>query len=435
MLSNNHVTNRCKLGRGLFVAVLASALFGCVFAFAEVAPEYEFIGKVETLPQQKSPYWIWASDAMLKRMVLVDLKTGESLGSVDGGLYITTGLFPDDDATFYIPETHYSRGSRGERTDVVTFYDTHTLAVTGEVVIPPRRAHSASPIGHHAISDNGQFIALYNMNPAQSVSIVDTRAHTFVTEIQTPGCGTVYGAGERRFFMICGNGALMFITLNDAGEVVSQTRTEPFFDPTKDPIMEKGVRIDNDWYFPSFEGFIYTVNIAQQEAVFSEPWSLLSDADRKDRWRVGGRKLLAMVQESGRLFILQHQGDIDTHKQGGTHMGVYDYKNKLFIERIPLESPGFTFSGVSMEFGMDWVWPFNGLYNLIGRKAMDASVYARPDSLMVVGGDEPLLVVAGQFTGALAIYDPKSLEFLYRVETSNWTTLAIQNPRWGNQHE
>jgi methylamine dehydrogenase heavy chain len=365
-------------------------------------------------------------------MTLVDLKTGEPLGSVDGGLYITTGLFPNNDATFYIPETHYSRGSRGERTDVVTFNDTHTLAVTGEVIVPPIRAHSASPVGHHAITDNGQFIALFNMTPAQSISIVDTRAKTFVAEIQTPGCAALYGAGERRFFMLCGNGSLMIITLDEVGTVISQTRTEQFFDPTKDPIMEKGVRIDDDWYFPSFDGFIYTVNVSGEEMVFSEPWSLLSDADREDRWRVGGRQLMAMDKESGRLYILQHHGGMDTHKNGGTHMGVYNYTKRIFIERIALESPGFTFSGIAIEFGMDWVWPFNGLYNLIGRKAMEAEVHARPDALMVTGGAEPLLVVAGEFTGSLAVYDLKSLEFLYRVETSNWTTLAIQDPQWGN---
>src|SRR5690606_26752246 len=118
---------------------------------------------------------------------------------------------------FYVPETHYSRGSRGEHTDLVTFYNVETLSPVAEVVIPPRRAQNSMPIGNAAISDDEDFIAIFNMMPAQSISIVDIKHRRFVEEIDTPGCSLVYGAGKHRFMMLCGDGSLMFVLLNDDG--------------------------------------------------------------------------------------------------------------------------------------------------------------------------------------------------------------------------
>ncbi len=44
-----------------------------------------------------------------------------------------------DNSAVYVAETYWSRGSRGDRTDVVTFYDSRTLEVTGEVLLPRGR--------------------------------------------------------------------------------------------------------------------------------------------------------------------------------------------------------------------------------------------------------------------------------------------------------
>ncbi len=412
------------------LGVLVCAILVGFSSVAEVPPEYEFLGKVESLPTPFSPYWIWTSDAVLNKMSLIDLLSGDKLGEVDGGLYITTGLFPGDDASFYIPETHYSLGSRGERLDVITFYDSVTLSISDEVFLPTQRAQNALPVANSAISDDGRFLAIYNFTPAQSISIVDTRSKAFVSEITTPGCGLTYAAGDRRFFLLCANGSLMLITLGERGELLGKTRSKPFFDPAADPITEKGVRFRDNWYFVSFDGYMYRVNVADDPR-FDSPWSLLSDADREDDWKVGGRQFLAIDEKRKRAFVLLHRGDVDTHKTGGTHLGVYDLEKKVMIERLPLESPGFTFSGQSIEFGQDWIWPFNGLYNAIGRLAMRLEPHARPDALLVTGGDKPLLVIAGEFSGSVAVYDAESLEFLHRVSSSNWTTLAIQNPGWG----
>jgi len=122
-------------------------------------------------------------------------------------------LFSPDHREIYLAETYYARGVRGERTDVVTVYDATTLRPLAEIGIPPHRAEWYPGNGANALSDDGRFMAVFNLTPATSVSVVDVRARHFTAEIATPGCAVVYAAGPRRFVMLCANGGLLSVTL------------------------------------------------------------------------------------------------------------------------------------------------------------------------------------------------------------------------------
>ena len=195
---------------------------------AEVA--FDRPGSVERLPATWQPHWLWASDPLLRRAALIDLDGGQMLGTVDGGFGVTMPLVSRDGRAIYVPETHFSRGSRGERTDVVTFYETRTLAAGAEVVLPPKRASNVLATANAALSDDDRFLAVFNMTPATSLSIVDVREQQFASEISTPGCSLVYPAGERRFLLLCADGSLLTVTIDDRGQQVSKLRSEPFFD-------------------------------------------------------------------------------------------------------------------------------------------------------------------------------------------------------------
>jgi methylamine dehydrogenase heavy chain len=385
----------------------------------------EEIGRVEYLPRATSPHWIWASDAIHRRITLVDVDTQKLLGVIDGGWGLTVGLFPAHGREIYVPETHYSRGNRGERTDVVTFYDAISLAPTGEVEIPPKRAINALATGNAAVSDDGRFIAIFNMNPATSLSIVDAEKRVFVGEIATPGCSLAYGAGDRRFAMLCSNGSMLVVRLDDTGRELAKVRSEPFFDPQADPVTEKAARYRDRWVFASFEGLIHEADFSGPEVHFAAPWSLFDEADRAASWRIGGAQHLAIHEASGRLYALVHQGGVDTHKEGGTELWVYDLDKRERLDRVELHSPGFTYLGVPMEFGQSWIWPFNRLYGWL----VDASLsYVGVGNVTVTQGENPLLITGSNFSGSLAIYDALSGEFLDRVTTGNMTTLVLQSP-------
>jgi methylamine dehydrogenase heavy chain len=415
------------------VASVLPVLLATALAQAEVP--IETLGRVETLPEPFSPHWLWASDPILERVALVDFHKNKVLGSIDGGWGITVPLFPQlSSREFYVPETYYSRGTRGQRTDLVTVYDSKTLMPVAEINIPPKRAHNALPNANATLTDDEQFLAVFNMTPAQSVSIVDVRNRRFVEEIPTPGCSLAFAAGERRIMMICGDGALLFLSLHSDGSLLDKRRTEPFFDPHKDPLTEKGVRIGQTWFFVSFAGYLYSVNSHESPnkpaAMFPKPWSLISDDERKDQWRIGGRQLLAVHEASHTAYVLMHQGDIDTHKTGGTHVWTFDVSTQHKTGAYKLVSPGITFSGVPTEFGTHWIWPFNQLYSVLTGFSF-AESHARPDAIVVTPGSDPTLILGGQFSGMVAIYDATDMAFQYRVTTGNYSNLALQLPGWG----
>ncbi|MBK6739311.1 MAG: hypothetical protein IPG64_16265 [Haliea sp.] len=415
--------------RNLAVSILVVA------SLAHADVPVETLGQVEDLPEPFSPHWFWASDPILERVSLVDYTRNAVLGSVDGGWGITVPLFPQQDSReFYVPETYYSRGTRGERTDLVAVYDSVTLMPVAEIIIPPKRAHNALPNANATLTDDEQFVAVFNMTPAQSISIVDVGNRRFVEEIPTPGCSLTYPAGERRIMMICGDGALLFLTLDSDGSLLHKQRTEPFFDPQKDPITEKGVRVGDTWHFVSFEGYLYSVDTAaptdDHAAMFPPPWSLVSDAERQDRWRVGGRQFLAIHEASQTAYVLLHQGEIDTHKTGGTHLWTFDLSSRQKTGAHKLVSPGFTFSGVPTEFGTDWIWPFNQLYTALAGISF-VEPHARPDAIVVTQGSDPTLILGGQFSGMVAIYNATDMTFQHRVTTGNYSNLALLLPGWG----
>jgi methylamine dehydrogenase heavy chain len=413
--------------------LLAFFLFLAAIVRADLPVEK--LGQVESLPEPFSSRWFWASDPVLERAALVDYSINRVLGGIDGGWGITVPLFPrNNPLEFYVPETHYSRGSRGERTDLITIYESRTLMPTAEVIIPAKRAQNSLPSANAALTDDEQFLAVFNMTPAQSISIVDVKNRRFVEEIPTPGCSLTYAAGIRRIMMICGDGALLFVSLKEDGSLQDKQRTEAFFDPQKDPLTEKGIRVAQTWYFVSFEGYLYSINVGDNldnpSAMFAKPWSLISEDQRNERWRIGGRQFFAIHNASQELYVLMHKGDVDTHKTGGTHLWKFDLATQEKISEHKLVSPGFTFSGVPTEFGTDWIWPFSELYNVLSGFSFQEP-HARPDAIVITQDEDPTLILGGQFSGMVAIYAASDMTFKHRVTTGNYSNLVLQLPDWG----
>ncbi len=384
----------------------------------------ESLGQGTSLPQPPRPHWVWVSDALLRRSALVDLDAGRFLGMVNGGWGNTLVVAPRGRPELYVPETHYSRGSRGTRTDVVTIYDAGTLAPVDEVEIPPKRAANVLPVGDQALSDDERFLAVFNMTPATSLSIVDVERRRFVEEVATPGCSLVYGAGERRFVMLCADGALLSVTLDEEGRELAKQRSEPFFDPERDPVTEKAVRFGDQWLFASFEGWLHAVDVSGETPRALERWSLLDAQDREQSWRIGGNQHLAVHEDSGRLYSLVHQGGVDSHKDPGKELWVYDLAERRRVQRIVLENPGFTYLGSSLAFGADWVWPFNRLYDWL----LAVLPFPGVGIVTVTQDAQPLLVTGSEFSGSLAVYDALSGAFLRRVLVGNATSQVLQAP-------
>jgi len=328
-------------------ASISASLVAACLAFPPGGPCAEFQPEhIETpgLPARPGKHWVWINDISFDRpeagrAALVDGDSGEYLGWLSTGVFFLALSIPADYHAIYSVETYYSRGVRGERSDIVSIYDPRTLLPAGEIPIPATRATGAPTLMHAAITDDDRFLLVYNFTPAQSVSVVDLKARRFVREIAAAGCALVYPDADRRFHMVCGDGAILVVELDESGNPVRVERFPGLFDPQSDPIQEDAVRMGRLWVHVSFDGYVYTVDAAGADPEFAPAWSLCSDQERTKGWRTGGAQLVAGHAPSERLFVLMHRGGPHTQENPGTEVWMYELQQKKRVQRIPLRVP------------------------------------------------------------------------------------------------
>jgi methylamine dehydrogenase heavy chain len=313
-----------------------------VSARAELPSEVSHGPQAATLAVPASKHWVWVNDFVFPHMAdgmayLVDGDTGRYLGTLSTGYSYAHLLLSGDGKLIYSPETYFSRGTRGKRTDVVTLYDAGTLNVIGEIDIPPKRSSNLPMMANAVLTDDERFLLIYNFNPAQSVTVVDTVKRKFVREVESPGCALIYPTGPRSFFTVCGDGALLLVELDDNG-VAHSKRTQPLLNMTDDPVTEKAVRVGSTWYFVSIDGQMYPLDVSAQGAALQSSWWLTSDAERKLAWRPGGLQQLAVNSAHTRLYAIMHRGGVATHKDPGKDVWVFDLQTRQRVQQFALKN-------------------------------------------------------------------------------------------------
>lgn len=302
------------------------------------------LGAIASLPATASPHWVWVNDFVFPHItdgqaLLVDGDNGRFLGMLSTGFGFSRLVIAKDGKTIFSPETYFSRGTRGTRTDVVTMYDPTRLAAAGEIVIPPKRSSNMPMMADSELTDDGRFLLIYNFTPAQSVTVVDARSRSLIGEIETAGCALVYPTGVRSFFSICADGSLLNVHLDDTGQARSRERTAHMFDVARDPVTEKAVRVGTTWEFVSYGGVMYPIHIAKDGGLtLGARWSLLSAADEAQQWRPGGLQQLAAHAGLNRLYSIMHRGGPQTHKDPGKEVWVYDLAKHTRIQRISMKN-------------------------------------------------------------------------------------------------
>lgn len=290
-----------------------------------------------------SPHWMWIGDLVFNAMVdgkafLLDGDSGQMMGMLSTGYFFASALQDSDYTTIYSPEVYMSRGTRGERTDIIALYDPRTLEAIDEIIIPPKRFTGVPVIGHAAITTDDRFIAVYNFTPAQSVSIVDAKAKKFLLEVATPGCAEVFAAGSRAFNMICGDGSMLTLQLDDAGKVKT-VRSKKFYDPKTDLIDDKMAPYGDSWAFFTRSGKVQMIDMSGGAPKFAAPWPLFSRDQLADRWMLGGYQYASICEGTGELYVLVHRGGKYTTKAAGVDVWVYDLKSRQRKRMLALTHP------------------------------------------------------------------------------------------------
>jgi methylamine dehydrogenase heavy chain len=306
--------------------------------FAQAPPEEGV--KVRELPPA-GPHWIFvmapfSGTLEVTSVVAIDGDSRKVLGQLTGGLVSAFAVAPDH-KQIYMADTYYSRGARGDRTDVLTVYDARKLAPAAEAAIPAKRQLSIPDSSSMGVTPDGRFVLIANMTPATSVSVVDTQSRKLAGEIAIPGCAEILVSGPRQFASLCGDGSVMTTQFDDNAKMTSQKRTaRPFFDVEKDPVFGVPARIGKEACFVSYHGMAYPVDLAASPARPGQPWSLLSDADRKQGWLPGGWQPIWGYGRGGLLYVLMHRGGEWSHKDPGSEVWVFNVREHKRVDRIAL---------------------------------------------------------------------------------------------------
>ncbi len=330
---------------GLFMrkwALAASAGVLALMAGVSQAASVEAeVSDVATLSPNTPHRFITGGFAQLS-FVIFDGDSGKMEGSIPSGYVPNLAIAPDN-SQFYVSETYWTHGARGERQDLLSVYDAKTLNLVKEITLPGRAL--AGKMQNFDISASGAKGYVYIMHPAASVVWVDLKKQAVGGTVEIPGCALVFPWGDQGFSSLCGDGTLATVTIPDAGPA-KVTHTKPFFDANKDPIYEDSFvdRATGKAIFLSYTGLVYEAKLGP-DTVVEKPWSIQQAAGlpvagtgvQEMAWRPGGNQLAAYHKASGKLFVLMHVGNYWTHKYGGTEVWVLDTKSKSLVSRFPLQ--------------------------------------------------------------------------------------------------
>lgn len=271
------------------------------------------------------------------RLRIFNAANGAFLGQLHTGYAGAFALGAQSDEV-YIATTYLSRGGRGERTDVLEVWDAQTLELKFEVVLPPRRAQTLNYRGLLSLSASGRFALVQNATPATSITVVDLAERKVVTEVTTPGCwGTLPAAGHpARFAMLCGDGKIATVTLDDKGQVADRKASEKVFDADADAWFHHAERIGDRYWFVSFKGMLHEVDVSGATARVVASRSLVDAVQRKQGWRPGGYQLFA-VHPSGRWAVvaMHDKGGEGSHKTPARQLWFVDLASGKRVATAP----------------------------------------------------------------------------------------------------
>ncbi len=310
----------------------AFLFLGAQASYSDIAPEK---AGVETLGQ---PTDDWFINRSREGAYLFDSTSGNMLGLLSLTAYTPAIAVNRSRGEVYAAESYWSRLYRGNREEVLTVYDITTLSPVAEIDIPDKIAEVTGDT-NIGLMGNGRHVTVYNLTPAQSVSVVDVESRHFTAEISKPGCGMIMPVNDASFLMVCGDGSVQLIRLADDGTESNRVRSNRFFSVEDDAVFDRTARTRDGWLLVSHAGLAYDVSVDGAEISVSKPWSMVSDAERKELWRPGGAGLLAVHRSSNLAFILMHQGKVDTHHEPGSELWIFDTDKHKRVMRWVLDEP------------------------------------------------------------------------------------------------
>ena len=329
----------------LGLAVLAGAMTGAPALAKDPPPlPVEELMQVETLPADYPQSWALVHDFHFNaivdgRIAIIDTANPQRplKGHVRAAQFANM-LYAPEKREIYTSETFYSRLTRGERTDVITIWDTATLLPKGEIVLPGgKRQQSVTYTGTFQLTNGGKWALVANFTPAQSVTVVDLEGRKVLGEIDLPGCTHIHPTGSRGFSSLCADGSMMSLVLAADGTVASSQVIENAHDIDTQPLFGMPAMVGRTAWFVSYTGQLRGYDLSGDIA---RPLPAAAHVGKAEggspEWRPGGWQVIAS-DAAGRLYVLMSpNGREGSHKDGGTEVWVVDPVADKRLRRIDL---------------------------------------------------------------------------------------------------
>lgn len=275
------------------------------------------------------------------RIVVIDPDKQKYLGMIPTG-HAAPAVLSNDRETVYTADFFYSRYTRGERTDVLTAWDSKTLSSKWELKVPSSRAFTLTERFGISTSTDDKFVYVYNFTPSTSVTVIDTTKKEMMSEIDIHGCILNYPIGKRQFASICGDGAIQVITLDDMGKEKSRIK-QVFFNPDKEKVVERATVVGDIYYFVTTEGIVVPLDLSGGKPKALPRWSLVTDQEKSAGWAPGGWQLIAAAPALNRLYVLMHPNHLP-HNWEDPSQTIWVFNIKTGKKIGEIESPNLVWS-------------------------------------------------------------------------------------------
>lgn len=310
-------------------------------ALASVEPEEPFTHKMPDW----SPHWgfvrggwenggtrIWNGD------------TGKMVGLVSTGRWSDLAIDPKR-RFVYVSETIWTKVNRGTRQDMLSVYDSGTLALVTEIPLPGRLIIGTMK-NNFVLSDDGKQAFVYNFSPASSVNVVDLEKRKLAQVVELPGCAGLVPVAGVGFAALCSDGTLATVTVGPKTSSVSHSAA--FFKAAEDGVFDCFVhdRIKGEMVTLTYTGLVRTVKLGATPTI-GDSFSIQAAAGVRPgdtsplniNWMPGGRQAMALHRGTGMLYVLMHRGEYWTQKDDGEEVWVVNMSTRKVVKRVPLKKP------------------------------------------------------------------------------------------------
>lgn len=334
-----------RIAKGMTLAVLmVSASAASAQDYPQPLPE-EPVPTVAELPVRYPESWVFVHDLHFNslpdgRAAIVDVAAESN--HLRGQIPIAQfgNILPSTTrGEIYVGETFYSRLTRGERTDVITIWDTKTLAPKGEIVLPGgKRGLFVTLRNSLQLTNDEKWALVFNFTPGSSVTVVDLDGRKILSDIDLPGCSLAYPTGPRGFTSLCADGTMTSVALGADGKAGPAVTSQAFNDIDNDPLFMTPAMVGRTGWFVSFKGNLRAIDFSGAAARDLGGFAIPPQAGGEPQWRPGGWQVIS-ADRAGLLYVLMNpKGGEGTHKDGGAEAWVIDPKAKTLVRRIALKN-------------------------------------------------------------------------------------------------